>query len=233
MSQLKNANMVYANSVDLEHRRVYLLSEVDDMVVSEIMKSLHLLSNTPGKIEFWIFSGGGDLEPSLGLYDAIQRLDPDVTPVHTIATGQACSAALLLLACGHRRFAAQNAWAMAHTTHGVAVGDSEAMSAQVAVTMAMTLQMWGLLSLHTKKSAKQWQAIAKDHSELWMNPTEMLQYGIIDEILMPHPNRKFQKRAPLHLSTHTKAKPARKKAPAKKKAPTKKAVDGWAKDGGI
>jgi ATP-dependent Clp endopeptidase proteolytic subunit ClpP len=224
MSQVKNANMLYMNSVDLENRRIYLLSEVDDMVVAEILKSMHLLAKSPGPIEFWICSGGGELEPSLGLYDAIQRLDPDVTPIHTIATGQACSAALLLLACGHKRSAAENCWAMAHTTHGAAVGDSDAMTAQVAVTMAMTEQMWHLLSLHTKRTAKQWKAIAKEHSELWMNPTEMIEYGIIDEIVPPHPNRKFQKRPPVIFSTHSKAKPKRKRAPATKK-PAKPPTD--------
>jgi ATP-dependent Clp endopeptidase proteolytic subunit ClpP len=226
MSITKNTQTLYTHGIDLERRRLYLLTEVDEMTVSELIMGLHVLQQNAGEIEFWICSGGGELEATLGLYDTMQRLDPDRTPIHTIATGQACSAALLLLAAGHKRSASENCWAMAHTTHGIATGDSDGLAAQTEVTLSMTRQMWYLLSLHTKKTAKQWQAIAKEKRECWMTATDMKDYGVIDNVLPPHANRKFVKREEADWMPNFKPKTIRKKAPKtiRKKAPAKKSA---------
>lgn len=218
MTDIKTTTMLYSHGIDLKKRRLYLLTDVDEMTVSELMMGMHVLSQDAGEIELWICSGGGELEATLGLYDAMQRLDPERSPIHTIATGQACSAALLLLAAGHKRSASENCWGMAHTTHGIAVGDSDGLAAQTAVTLAMTKQMWYLLSLHTKKTAKQWQAIAKERRECWMTAQDMKSYGVIDHVLPSHPNRKFVKRPPADWMPNFKPKVVRKrvvKKPAK------------------
>ena len=221
MNNTKNIQMLYSHGLDLKNRRIYLLTDIDEMVVFELLMGLQVLNQTEGGIELWICSGGGELEPTLGLYDAIQRLDPDRNPVHTIASGQACSAALLLLASGHTRSATQNCWGMAHTTYGIVEGDSDGLAARTAMTLAMTSQMWYLLSLHTKKTAKQWKALAKDKRELWLTAEDMVTYGLVDDVIKAHPNRKFMKRPPPMWMPNVKpkAKPVRKKAPVKKKLP--------------
>ena len=235
MNNIKNVQMLYNHSLDIKNRRIYLLTDVDEMTVSEIVLGLHTLSATEGPIEFWICSGGGELEPSFGLYDVIQRLDPDKTPVHTVATGHVCSAALLLLAAGHRRSVTENCWGMAHTTHGIAVGDADSLSAQTAVALAMTSQMWYLLSLHTKKTAKQWEMIAKEHRELWLTADDLLDYGIVDDVIKSHPGRKFQKRVRPDWTLHNRLKPksARKRTVKKPAKPSKlkKEIEKTIRDG--
>lgn len=175
------------HSVDLKTRTIYFVGEVELEFVTPVVQYLHVLSspqycknqhNEP--IKLIINSPGGSDDMAFFLYDAIQSCE---APVHTIGTGMVCSAATLILACGHKRFGTENLWLMTHKGSSVLSGDDDAVLSQAKLQNKIADRYWKLLERHTKKTALNWYRNSRDHGELWLNAEQSLEWGVIDEIL--------------------------------------------------
>jgi ATP-dependent Clp endopeptidase proteolytic subunit ClpP len=204
-----NTKNLLEHSIDFDQRRIYLMENITYDLTTHITKAIHAMEQSDGVIELWINSAGGELVSSFGLYDVIQRLDPKRTPIHTIVSGEAASAAFLLLASGHKRFSSESSWGMAHSASGGGGGTTDEVASSAAAMQAMEQWMWYLLSRHTKKTATQWLSQARHSGEVWLSAQQMVSYGVIDEILKPHADRKF--RASSFIGGVKKKTPVRKK----------------------
>lgn len=191
MSEIETINnpveTIYEYDLDKDARLVYFYSDVNANSVARTIKSLlHLdyvlRDEDDPRIGLYINSDGGSLEDSFALYDCIQSLSAKVI---TIGTGMVASAAVLLLACGHERYATQNCWVMAHQAEGSAGGNEATVAAIAKVFKELEKQRYSLLAKHTKWTAQQWRAKEHLKGEVWMKPPEMLKVGLIDKVLPP------------------------------------------------
>lgn len=175
--------------VDIEDRVVYLIGEFggDMDMAGEALISLRFLTSArhfPDRylepVKLIIDSPGGSDIPMFHLYDFITTCP---TPIHTVGSGEVCSAAALILVAGARRFATPSCMFMTHKGKSGLEGDDDEIEAQAALQALMSDRYWKLLERHTKLSAGKWFSKSKHKGELWLNTEAMLEYGVIDEVI--------------------------------------------------
>lgn len=170
-------------SIDINNRTLYLSEEIDDAITDNIIKGFHLLDSTNGTIYLQINSGGGYCSSMRAIYDTIRSCKNEV---HTLGTGQVCSAAGLLLVAGDRRFVTENCWFMAHEGQADTDIESNITILDRAQLNARQADQWAaLMAKHTKPSKDWWIKNALENKkELWLNAKDMAskKYGIVDEI---------------------------------------------------
>jgi ATP-dependent protease ClpP protease subunit len=175
---------LFQNGIDFYDKRIYLTGYISEDVAAEVIKSLYLFARVPEPVELFIQSCGGDLCATFAIYDTIQSLSSEDFPIHCVASGEVCSAALLLLSCGFTRSATPNVYAMAHTASAeVPEGETHTVLSSATATDDMNKRMWALLAKHTNLSAKEWSEEAKEGGEIWMSAKELKKRGIIDDII--------------------------------------------------
>ena len=173
-------------TVDVRSRTIYLVGEIDQDTVLPAIQYLNLFSspqcfkNHTDPINLVISSPGGADDMNFFLYDAIQSC---AAPVHTIGSGMVCSAATLILSCGEKRKGTENLWLMAHKGSVTLSGDDDSIVSQANLQKKVADRYWKLLERHTKKTALQWYRKARDAGELWLNAQQLIEWGVIDEII--------------------------------------------------
>lgn len=176
--------------IDFKNRRLYLFADVDSDTVSTMVKAINHFNDEDSDlaIEIYIRTDGGVVEDMFSLYDAIRT---SKAPIHTFGSGGVASAGVLILAAGHSRWAYENCWLMHHLSKQVTEGDEREIFAQAEANQKLAASTYKLLARHTKKTAKTWEREATKKGEVWLNAEEMMEWGIIDEIIpSPGPPRK-------------------------------------------
>ena len=194
--------------VDCDNRTIFFSGDIDSPQIEALATNIHIL-NSPNlhpethdlPINIVIHSRGGYDDLMLNLYDAITY---SKAPIHTVVTGMVCSAATLILVCGDRRFATESAYAMFHKGKVSLEGDEDEILAGAEIHRKISDRYWKLLGRHTKKPAAWWFNKSKDSGELWLDARQMLEYGVIDEIL-PRPRRQFEPLSTRPVRTKKKA----------------------------
>ena len=168
------------NHVDLDRRQIYLFGDINDDIVHKIIKAIHLLNSMASDpIFLWVKSPGGDVDSMFALYDCIVN---SRSPISTVGTGEVCSAALLILACGHSRAATENCWGMHHQMSFTAEGTERSIDTEVSAARLQAILRYKLLAAHSKKKATWWEQKAKDIGDVWMNAEQLLEIGVVDSI---------------------------------------------------
>lgn len=164
-----------------EKRIIFVKGVIEPEMANEIVGALLLFNfydaNTP--IEMFIHSPGGYVESMMAIYDTMQHIS---APCHTTAIGQVASAASLLLAAGEKghRSALPNASIMIHQPSSGMQGQTSDIQIEVNELLRLREKLNQMLSDHTGQPL---DVIERDTDRnFYMNPTEALAYGIIDEI---------------------------------------------------
>ena len=172
----------------LKDRIIFLGSQVYDELANLIVAQfLFLESQDPEKdINFYINSPGGSVTAGLAIYDAMQIIRPQV---RTYCIGQCASMGALLLGAGAKgkRFALANSRVMIHQPSGGAGGQASDIAIQAREILALKKRLNEILALHTGKSVE--QIAADGERDFFMGAKEAKDYGIVDDILMPRPDR--------------------------------------------
>lgn len=172
----------------LKDRIVFLGTPIFDEVANLIVAQfLFLESQDPDKdINFYINSPGGSVTSGLAIYDAMQVIRPQV---RTYCIGQCASAAALLLAAGAKgkRFALPNSRVMIHQPSGGAGGQASDIAIQAREILSMKKRLNEIMALHTGKSIAEIEADAD--RDFFLSAKEAKDYGVVDDILMPRPDR--------------------------------------------
>ncbi|MBN2563856.1 MAG: ATP-dependent Clp protease proteolytic subunit [Phycisphaerae bacterium] len=172
----------------LKDRVVFLGGSIDDEAANVIIAQLLFLSNEDPKadINFYLNSPGGSVSAGLAVYDTMQFLRCDVA---TYCVGMTASMAAILLCGGAKgkRFALPNARVLLHQPMigGVMQGVATDLSIEAKEILRLREALYKILAKHTGADAKK---IEKDcDRNLWLDPTEAMEYGLLDKVLEHQP----------------------------------------------
>ena len=170
----------------LKERIVFLGTAIDDQVANLVTAQLlHLEADDPDReVSLYINSPGGDMTGLFAIYDTMQHIKPDVS---TICTGQAASAAAVLLAGGARgkRYALPNARVLIHQPHGGAQGQSSDLELAIKEMVFMRERMVEILAEHTGQTAERITGdIDRDYI---LRGEDAVAYGLIDHVITRKP----------------------------------------------
>ena len=172
----------------LKDRVVFLGGGIDDEVANLVIAQLLFLSNedSTADIHFYINSPGGSVSAGLAIYDTMQFLRCDVA---TYAIGLAASMGSVLLCGGTKgkRFVLPNSRVLLHQPliGGVMQGVATDLSIEAKEILRLRDVLYGIIAKHTGTDRKK---IEKDcDRNLWLDPTESVEYGLVDKILERQP----------------------------------------------
>jgi ATP-dependent Clp protease protease subunit len=165
----------------LKNRIILLSGEINDdtanIVIAEL---LYLDSIKEDDIYVYINSPGGSITSGMAIYDTMNYIKSDVS---TICVGMAASMAAFILSSGKKgkRYSLPNSEVMIHQPLGGAEGQATEIDIVAKRILGLRKKLNTILSKNTNKTLKQ---IEKDTDrDYYMNASEALEYGIIDEIL--------------------------------------------------
>jgi ATP-dependent Clp protease protease subunit len=172
----------------LNERIVFLNGGVDDHSANLIVALLlHLESQDSEKdIHFYINSPGGVVTAGMSIYDTMQFIKPNIC---TYVMGQACSMGSLLAQAGTagKRYMLPYARHMIHQPSGGARGQATDMEIQVKEILKMKKELTQIYVNHNSKGKTFEQLSADMERDFFMDATEALEYGLIDQIVDKRP----------------------------------------------
>ncbi|OOQ61180.1 ATP-dependent Clp protease proteolytic subunit [Mucilaginibacter pedocola] len=165
-------------------RIIFLGQAVDDHIANIIQAQLLFLQSADAKrdIQIYINSPGGSVYAGLGIYDTMQFISPDVA---TMCTGMAASMAQVLLCAGAKgkRAALPHSRVMMHQPSGGAQGTAADIEIAAIQVSKMKRELYEITAHHCGQTYERvYQLSDRDH---WMIAAEALEFGMIDEVLMP------------------------------------------------
>ena len=166
----------------LNDRIIMLSEEVNDTTASLIVAQLlYLEAQDPDKdIQFYINSPGGSVTAGLAIYDTMQYIKPDVSP---ICVGLAASMGAFLLSSGAKgkRIALPNAEIMIHQPSGGSQGQCTDIQIQAEQILKIKKRLNKILAENAGKSVETIEAdCERDH---FMTAEEAKEYGLIDQVI--------------------------------------------------
>jgi ATP-dependent Clp protease protease subunit len=177
----------------LKERIILLGTPVEDQIANLIVAQLLFLEHEDPERDIWLYinSPGGSITAGLAIYDTMQVIRPNVC---TICVGMAGSMATPILAGGARgkRYSLPNSTIHMHPAGGGARGyapDVEIMARELLREQQL------IRELLAKDTGQPIERIARDFDrDLFMNPVQAKEYGIIDEILSREDMSNLQQR---------------------------------------
>lgn len=167
----------------LKDRIIFIGSEIDENVANAVIAQLLFLAAQSDKeIKMYINSPGGSVMDGLAIYDTMQHIKPDVS---TICVGMAASMAAILLAGGTKgkRLALPNSEILIHQLMGGTQGQASDIKIRAEHMLKLKDRLNKILQKHTGQKLDK---IEKDSDrDYFMDPTEAIEYGIIDQIIKP------------------------------------------------
>lgn len=175
----------------LKERIIFLGSAIDSEVANVVTAQLLLLDSQSSDqpINLFINSPGGEVYSGLAIYDVMQYIS---APVHTNCVGIAMSMASVILMAG----AAGNRVALPHSRimiHAGSAGFPRASLPDLEVQAREFLDVRDMLeqiySVHTGHPIEK---LRRDmERDLFMNPAQALEYGLIDRVIEPRQLKRF------------------------------------------
>jgi ATP-dependent Clp protease, protease subunit len=166
----------------IKARKIFLWSQVDDIVSEKIVKQLMYLDTQNNEnITLYINSPGGVISSGLAIYDAMQAVKSKVA---TVVCGQAASMGAVLLAGGAKglRYTWKNARVMIHQPliSGHMYGPASDIEIQAEEMLRIRNNLNKILADHTGKSMEQIEL--DTDRDRFMTAEEAKAYGMVDII---------------------------------------------------
>jgi len=153
-------------------------TEMSHVIVAQM---LFLESENSDKdISLYVNSGGGEVTAGLAILDTMQFIKCDV---QTIVMGHACSMGSLLASSGTKgkRSILPRARHMIHQVSSGSKGTAIDMKIQLEETLRLNK---ALTEIYVTNTGKTYEQLEKDMSrDCYMNASESVAYGLVDEIL--------------------------------------------------
>jgi ATP-dependent Clp protease protease subunit len=166
----------------LKERVIFLVGPVNDATANLVVaQMLFLESENPDKdIYFYINSPGGSVSAGLAIYDTMQFIKQDVSP---LCIGQAASMGAFLLTAGAhgKRHCLPNSRVMIHQPLGGFQGQASDIAIHAKEILYLKGRLNGMLSKHTGQSM---EVIERDTDrDNFMSADEAVSYGLVDKVL--------------------------------------------------
>ena len=168
----------------LKDRIVFISGEIEDNMANlAVAQMIFLEAEDPDKdIFLYINSPGGSVTSGMAIYDTMKYIKCDVC---TICIGLAASMGAFLLAAGTKgkRKALPNSEVMIHQPSGGTRGQATDIAIHAEHIINTRKRMNSILADITGQSVK--KIAADTERDNFMSAQEALEYGIIDEIILP------------------------------------------------
>ena len=165
----------------LKDRIIFLTGQVEDHMANLIVAQLLFLEaeNPEKDISLYINSPGGVITAGMSIYDTMQFIKPQVSP---ICVGQACSMGSFLLAAGApgKRYCLPNSRVMIHQPLGGYQGQATDIEIHAQEILKVKARMNDLLAHHTGKSVEEIQRDTE--RDRFLSAKEAQEYGLVDHI---------------------------------------------------
>jgi ATP-dependent Clp protease, protease subunit len=166
----------------LRDRIVVLGTEINDTSANLLTAQLLFLEaeDPEQDVSLYINSPGGSVTATLGIYDTMQIIRPQVS---TICMGMAASGAAVLLAGGaqDKRMVLPNSRVLIHQPHGGAQGQAVDIEIQAREMAFMRRRIDEILAFHTGQPIE--RVAADTDRDYILGAAEAVAYGLVDEIL--------------------------------------------------
>jgi ATP-dependent Clp protease protease subunit len=157
-----------------------VIDESANLVVAQL---LYLANDDPkGEVSLYVNSPGGSVTAGLGIVDTMQFIPCDVA---TYIIGQAASMGSVIASTGTKgkRFALPHSKNMMHQPLLNGVLEGQATDLEIEAREMLRLRDI-LFRIYANATGKDQQVIHEDcERNKWLDPEEMLKYGLIDKIL--------------------------------------------------
>lgn len=153
-----------------------LLREVDAKLT--LAKGIMNAESFTPTIHLRVNSYGGDIFAGLSTVDTIRSLK---SKVYTYVEGACASAATLISAAGHKRFIGRNSFMLVHQLSSISAGTFEQLEDNHENNKRLMGLIKNIYKQYTKIPMKELDAILKH--DLWMDSSQCLQYGLVDEVI--------------------------------------------------
>ena len=166
----------------IRDRLLWVAGEVNDNMSTIVQAQLMFLDNADKTdITMHIDSPGGSVKSGLSMVDVMDYINCDI---RTVNTGMAASMGSVLLGAGTKgkRSSLRFSKTMLHQTSGGAGGDIQDARINMIEWEKTNNVLFELLGGFCGKSAE--QVMSDAQRDLWLDSTEALEYGIIDEIVV-------------------------------------------------
>jgi ATP-dependent Clp protease protease subunit len=168
----------------LRDRIIFVGMPIDDEIANLVIAQLLFLdSEDPDKeINMYINSPGGSLSAGLAIYDTMRFVH---SPVSTLCTGMAASAASLILAGGNagKRYSLPHCTIVLHQPSGGMQGQATDIEIHAREIIRMREIVVGIYAQHTGRPKEQ---IEHDlERDFFMTPEQAKDYGLVDSIIQP------------------------------------------------
>lgn len=176
------------------HFKVYVFDQgVSDSTVKACVNKLTAWSRQtvdseegPCKIELQINSPGGDIVAGLALVDFLRSLRKLGHVIDTVAFGMAASMGSVILQAGTRRIMGKNAMLLLHEGSLGAIGDFGQVEDRVKLMEKFHERILDIFveraSALNKKTTKKYITEHWKRTDWWLNASESLEMGFVDEV---------------------------------------------------
>lgn len=153
----------------------------EDLANGLIAQALYMDSLDQKRIYFWLNCPGGEVVPTLALYDTLKYIR---SPTATVCYGQCLGMGGFLLAAGGEkgyRYAMPHSILMMHHPSGVARGQAS----EIHIETQELVRVRDYISLVTADvTGKPYDEVVRRLSRNhWMSPKEAIEEGVIDKVL--------------------------------------------------
>ena len=176
----------------LKDRIVFVGGPVTDEMANVVVAQLLFLANEDSKsdIHMYINSPGGSVSAGLGMLDTMRYIQCDIA---TYIIGQAASMGSVLACAGTKgkRFTLPNSRNLMHQPLLGGVMEGQATDLEIEAREMLRIRD-RLYNIYSEQTGQTFDKIAKDcDRNKWLDEQEMLEYGLIDQVLRKMPVHKL------------------------------------------
>jgi ATP-dependent Clp protease protease subunit len=179
----------------LKDRIIFVGGPVTDEMANVVVAQLLFLANEDSKsdIHMYINSPGGSVSAGLGMLDTMRYIQCDIA---TYIIGQAASMGSVLACAGTKgkRFTLPNSRNLMHQPLLGGVMEGQATDLEIEAREMLRIRD-RLYSIYAEQTGQTSDRIAKDcDRNKWLDEQEMLEYGLVDQVLRKMPVHKLSNR---------------------------------------
>lgn len=176
----------------LKDRIIFVGGPVTDEMANVVVAQLLFLANEDSKsdIHMYINSPGGSVSAGLGMLDTMRYIQCDIA---TYIIGQAASMGSVLACAGTKgkRFTLPNSRNLMHQPLLGGVMEGQATDLEIEAREMLRIRD-RLYTIYADQTGQNFDKIAKDcDRNKWLDEQEMLDYGLIDQVLRKMPVHKL------------------------------------------